>query len=102
MYLRSEKFNQPIFGANNLTGMVFSVRPLPALPLKRTLSILTLSVEGIGASQVADGGPSSTNPNPPWDFTLYFKQGGCGTFLPLFFRILEAVSAGSIRPARNG
>jgi hypothetical protein len=36
VYLRSEKFNQPIFGANNLTGMVFSVRPLPALPLKRS------------------------------------------------------------------
>lgn len=62
VYLRSEKFNQPIFGANNLTGMVFSV---------------------------ADGGASSES--PPWEFTFYFKEGGCGTFLPLFFRILEAM-----------
>ena len=50
--LSDEKFNQPIFGANNLSGRVTPV---------------------VGAEQ----GLSD------WTFAFYFKNGGCGTFLPL-------------------
>eukprot|EP01024_Parvocaulis_polyphysoides_P050418 TRINITY_DN4907_c0_g3_i1.p1 TRINITY_DN4907_c0_g3~~TRINITY_DN4907_c0_g3_i1.p1 ORF type:complete len:232 (-),score=35.73 TRINITY_DN4907_c0_g3_i1:448-1107(-) len=61
VYLKDVKFNQPIFGANNLSGQVW-----PA-------------IEG--------GGPAGVY--PPHGFILYFKEGGVGTFLPLFFRGLE-------------
>jgi len=54
--LTQESFNQPIFGANNLSG----VSP----PL-----------EGTGLEE-----------NIKW--YLYFNNGGVGTFLPLFFRLL--------------
>ena len=57
-YLRGDKFNQPIFGCNNLSGECW-----PA-------------VEG--------GGPAGGM--PPHKFALYFKEGGVGTFLPLYFR----------------
>jgi hypothetical protein len=56
--LSDEKFNQPIFGANNLSGRVTPV---------------------VGAEQ----GLSD------WTFAFYFKNGGCGTFLPLFFMAME-------------
>ncbi|KAK3232729.1 hypothetical protein CYMTET_56935 [Cymbomonas tetramitiformis] len=62
VYLRKERFNQPIFGCNNLTGDVFSV---------------------------AGGGPNSST--PPYSVRIFFKEGGCGTFLPLFFNLLEQV-----------
>eukprot|EP01025_Chloroclados_australasicus_P029046 TRINITY_DN2886_c0_g1_i1.p1 TRINITY_DN2886_c0_g1~~TRINITY_DN2886_c0_g1_i1.p1 ORF type:complete len:223 (+),score=33.62 TRINITY_DN2886_c0_g1_i1:102-770(+) len=61
VYLQDIKFNQPILGANNLSGEVW-----PA-------------IEG--------GGPAGTY--PPHGFKLYFKEGGVGTFLPLFFRSLQ-------------
>eukprot|EP00238_Polyblepharides_amylifera_P003747 CAMPEP_0196583230 /NCGR_PEP_ID=MMETSP1081-20130531/42576_1 /TAXON_ID=36882 /ORGANISM="Pyramimonas amylifera, Strain CCMP720" /LENGTH=152 /DNA_ID=CAMNT_0041904047 /DNA_START=159 /DNA_END=613 /DNA_ORIENTATION=+ len=67
-YIRSEKFNQPIFGCNNLSGNVFSVD---------------------------NGGPSGSA--PPWEFTIYFKEGGCGTFLPIFLGQIEAARNGAQR-----
>lgn len=30
---------------------------------------------------------------PPHKFAFYFKNGGVGTFLPLFFKLLEAMQA---------
>lgn len=79
--MRGERFNQPIFGCNNLSGSVFQV--------------------GEG------GGPAGSL--PPHTFTIYFRearalahgaadftadawlgaQGGCGTLLPLFFNALH-------------
>lgn len=53
--LYEEKFNQPIFGANNLTG---TSPPLDGLP-----------------------------DNYTW--CISFRNGGVGTFLPFFFRLLE-------------
>jgi len=53
--LENEKFNQPIFGANNLTG---DSPPLDA----------------------ADG--------EKYKWCLSFRNGGVGTFLPFFFRLL--------------
>mmetsp|Transcript_23304 Transcript_23304/g.38980 ORF Transcript_23304/g.38980 Transcript_23304/m.38980 type:complete len:215 (-) Transcript_23304:128-772(-) len=61
-YLRSEKINQPIFWCNNLTANVFSVE---------------------------SGGP--TGDAPPWPVKFYFKEGGLGTFIPLFFDTLQVV-----------
>lgn len=57
VYILRDKFNQPIFGCNNLSGECW-----PA-------------VEG--------GGPSGSLPPHKW--SLYFKTGGVGTFLPFFY-----------------
>ena len=59
-----EKFNQPIFGANNLAGKV------PPVGDENLLNQLG----------VAD-----------FKFRFTFNEGGCGTFLPIFFRIMGAV-----------
>ncbi|KAL3142799.1 hypothetical protein ABBQ38_003098 [Trebouxia sp. C0009 RCD-2024] len=56
-YVRKDKFNQPIFACNNLSGECW-----PAAP---------------------GGGPQGNL--PPHGFSLYFKEGGVGTFLPLYF-----------------
>ncbi|GBG28990.1 Postacrosomal sheath WW domain-binding protein [Hondaea fermentalgiana] len=54
--IEDEKFNQPIFGANNLGGTLHPT-------------------QGMGLTVDAR-------------FKLFFKQGGAGTLLPLFFRAL--------------
>ena len=54
--MRNERFNQPIFGANNMSG---TNEPLP-------------------------GGLTNAI-----TWTLTFKEGGVGTFLPLFFRLVQ-------------
>ncbi len=38
---------------------------------------------------VEGGGPQGTL--PPHKYNLYFKEGGVGTFLPLYFRFVEYV-----------
>ncbi|QDZ19311.1 hypothetical protein HOP50_02g18260 [Chloropicon primus] len=60
-YVSGEKFNQPIFGCNNLSMNCFSV--------------------GEG------GGPNGAM--PPHGAKFYLKNGGSNTLLPLFFRLLE-------------
>ncbi|DBB16452.1 hypothetical protein WJX82_008645 [Trebouxia sp. C0006] len=60
-YIRRDKFNQPIFACNNLSGECW-----PAAP---------------------GGGPQGSL--PPHVFALYFKEGGVGTFLPLYFRFID-------------
>uniref|UniRef100_A0A7S1X4L9 Uncharacterized protein n=2 Tax=Tetraselmis chuii TaxID=63592 RepID=A0A7S1X4L9_9CHLO len=59
-YIRKEDFAQPIFGCNHLKGLVWPVG------------------EGMGP-----GGSA-----PPHQFKLYFKEGGAGTFLPIYFNLL--------------
>lgn len=61
LYIGSERFNQPIFGCNNVSGTV-----------RRVVS---------SQPQAADY----------YDFQLYFLQGGVGTFLPIFYNVLELV-----------
>ncbi|KAI5081896.1 hypothetical protein GOP47_0001639 [Adiantum capillus-veneris] len=61
LYIHEEKFNQPIFGANNITGKVYPVIP--------------------------DGEHSALY--SPHSFKIIFKEGGCGTFVPLFFNLLK-------------
>lgn len=60
-YITHDKFNQPIFACNNLAGKVW-----PA-------------TEG--------GGPAGTL--PPHEYKLYFKEGGVGTLLPLYYRFVS-------------
>ncbi|KXZ56958.1 hypothetical protein GPECTOR_1g864 [Gonium pectorale] len=61
VYVRQDKLNQPIFGCNNLSGQVW-----PA---------------------VERGGPAGEL--PPHDFRIYFKEGGIGTFYPLYYTLAE-------------
>jgi len=67
--LRGERFNQPIFGANNLE---FNVDAIPG--------------EGVnGAARVK----------------LYFKEGGCSAFLPIFFRSLGEMRDAETEVSQN-
>lgn len=65
--LAEESFNQPIFGANNLSG---------ASP----------PLEGTGLTETIK-------------WCIYFNNGGVGTFLPLFFRILSEMRSRVAQPA---
>ncbi|CAI5498075.1 unnamed protein product [Closterium sp. Naga37s-1] len=65
LYVHGEKFNQPIFGANNISGVV-----------------LPVADSSVHAALQA-----------PHAFTIYFMHGGVGTFLPLFFSILRGLRA---------
>ncbi|KAH9328922.1 hypothetical protein KI387_001030, partial [Taxus chinensis] len=63
LYIHDEKFNQPIFFCNNISGKVDPVVPEDA---NRALF--------------------STH-----SFKIIFKEGGCGTFIPLFFNLIRSV-----------
>jgi len=65
--LVNESFNQPIFGANNLTG---TSPPLDGTGLEADIK---------------------------WG--IYFNNGGVGTFLPLFFRLLSEMRTRMSQPA---
>lgn len=62
VYIRSDKFNQPFFGCNNLSGEVWPV--------------------------CENGGPNGSY--PPLAYKLFFLEGGVGTFLPLYFTFVNA------------
>lgn len=64
-YITHNKFNQPVFGCNHLSGKVW-----PA-------------AEG--------GGPSGTL--APHDYKIWFPRGGVGTLLPLFYRFISEARA---------
>ena len=64
LYIGSERFNQPIFGCNNVSGTV-----------RRVVS-------------------SQPQPADYYDFELYFLQGGIGTFLPIFYNVLYFLQGG--------
>jgi hypothetical protein len=63
LYVHGEKFNQPIFYCNNVSGMVEPVVP-----------------EGQSSAMY------STH-----KFKILFKEGGCGTFVPLYFNLMKSV-----------
>lgn len=63
-YITNNKFNQPVFSCNHLSGKVW-----PA-------------AEG--------GGPAGTL--PPHDYKIWFPNGGVGTLLPLFFQFVQEAS----------
>ncbi|GMH02642.1 hypothetical protein Nepgr_004481 [Nepenthes gracilis] len=63
LYVSGEKFNQPIFHCNNISGFVE-----PVVPENENRAIY------------------STH-----SFKILFKEGGCGTFVPLFFNLINGV-----------
>ncbi|KAL9327241.1 hypothetical protein ACSQ67_007886 [Phaseolus vulgaris] len=63
LYVSGEKFNQPIFHCNNLSGHVE-----PVVPNDQHRALY------------------STH-----SFKIIFKEGGCGTFIPLFFNLIASV-----------
>lgn len=65
LFVHDEKFNQPIFACNNLSGKVHRV-----------------------FSETLD-----RSSNDPHNFKILFKEGGVGTFIPVFFNLLHALRA---------
>mmetsp|Transcript_26720 Transcript_26720/g.49031 ORF Transcript_26720/g.49031 Transcript_26720/m.49031 type:complete len:222 (-) Transcript_26720:95-760(-) len=65
--MRDEKFQQPIFGANYLEGQLLG--------------------DAIDAQSPLSGGSTQ------WSLT--FRAGGCGTFLPLFYKHLYELRGGA-------
>ncbi|XP_073526288.1 uncharacterized protein [Phyllobates terribilis] len=63
LYVNGEKFNQPIFHCNNISGTVE-----PVVPENEHRALY------------------STH-----SFKILFKEGGCGTFIPLFFNLIKSV-----------
>ncbi|XP_058737135.1 UPF0664 stress-induced protein C29B12.11c-like isoform X2 [Vicia villosa] len=63
LYINGEKFNQPIFHCNNISGLVD-----PVVPADQHRALY------------------STH-----SFKIIFKEGGCGTFIPLFFNLIASV-----------
>lgn len=63
LYVHDEKFNQPIFHCNNISGLVEPVVP-----------------------ETENRALYSTH-----SFKILFKEGGCGTFIPLFFNLISTV-----------
>ncbi|KAL6585420.1 hypothetical protein OROMI_002064 [Orobanche minor] len=63
LYAHNEKFSQPIFHCNNISGRVDPVVP--------------------------DGEHGALY--SPHSFKILFKEGGCGTFVPLFFNLISSV-----------
>ncbi|KAF2288444.1 hypothetical protein P3X46_008740 [Hevea brasiliensis] len=63
LYVHGEKFNQPIFFCNNVSGLVE-----PVVPENENAALY------------------STH-----SFKILFKEGGCGTFIPLFFNLISSV-----------
>ncbi|XP_059658357.1 UPF0664 stress-induced protein C29B12.11c [Cornus florida] len=63
LHVHGEKFNQPIFHCNNITGFVE-----PVVPDDQNRALY------------------STH-----SFKIIFKEGGCGTFIPLFFNLINSV-----------
>mmetsp|Transcript_11824 Transcript_11824/g.35409 ORF Transcript_11824/g.35409 Transcript_11824/m.35409 type:complete len:217 (-) Transcript_11824:160-810(-) len=72
-YVSHDKFNQPVFGCNHLSGKVW-----PA-------------AEG--------GGPAGTL--PPHDYKIWFTNGGVGTLLPLYYRFIRAAAV-ALQQASRG
>ncbi|KAL6003671.1 hypothetical protein ACLOJK_023905 [Asimina triloba] len=63
LYIHGEKFDQPIFFCNNISGFVE-----PVVPEDQHRALYSTHT-----------------------FKVLFKEGGCGTFVPLFFNLLAAV-----------
>ncbi|KAI3412371.1 uncharacterized protein J3R85_017402 [Psidium guajava] len=63
LYVHGEKFNQPIFFCNNISGFVE-----PVVPDDQHRALY------------------STH-----SFKILFKEGGCGTYVPLFFNLISSV-----------
>ncbi|XP_058102600.1 uncharacterized protein LOC131246459 [Magnolia sinica] len=73
LYIHGEKFNQPIFSCNNISGLVEPV-------------IQEHQPRAIDSSH---------------SFKILFKDGGCGTFVPLFLNLIASVKQFNQHPAHS-
>ncbi|PWA56922.1 PH domain-like protein [Artemisia annua] len=63
LYVHDEKFHQPVFHCNNISGVVE-----PVVPNDQNRAMY-----------------------PAHSFKILFKNGGCGTFVPLFLNLIKSV-----------
>uniref|UniRef100_A0A2P2JMU9 Uncharacterized protein MANES_08G097600 n=1 Tax=Rhizophora mucronata TaxID=61149 RepID=A0A2P2JMU9_RHIMU len=63
LYVHGEKFKQPILFCNNISGLVE-----PVVPENENRALYSAHL-----------------------FKILFKEGGCGTFVPLFFNLISSV-----------
>ncbi|GJS99652.1 stress-induced protein [Tanacetum coccineum] len=63
LYVHDEKFHQPVFHCNNISGVVE-----PVVPYDQNRAMY-----------------------PAHSFKIMFKNGGCGTFVPLFLNLIKSV-----------
>ena len=85
--ITNEKFNQPIFGANNISGTVAAVRRASCRHLSQPRLRLTPCVNSLSrAWQIANEQAGVTG---QLEFKLWFNEGGCATFLRVFFQAME-------------
>ncbi|KAL6188346.1 hypothetical protein ACLB2K_039739 [Fragaria x ananassa] len=63
LFVHGEKFNQPVFFCNNIAGQVE-----PVVPENQPAALYSVH-----------------------SFKILFKDGGCGTFVPLFFNLISSV-----------
>ncbi|WMV23250.1 hypothetical protein MTR67_016635 [Solanum verrucosum] len=63
LFVSDEKFNQPVFHCNNISGLVD-----PVVPDNENRALYSTHT-----------------------FKILFKDGGCGTFVPLFFNLIASV-----------
>ncbi|RWW00044.1 hypothetical protein GW17_00037017 [Ensete ventricosum] len=76
LFVRGEKFNQPIFHCNNISGYVEPVS------LHDFILLFLQQVVPEGEHRAL----YSTH-----SFKILFKEGGCGTFVPLFLNLIATV-----------
>lgn len=85
LYVHGEKFNQPIFHCNNIAG---HVDPVSRIDLLYTFSgeVWLPSCQFQVVPDNEHRALYSTH-----SFKILSKEGGCGTFVPLFFNLISSV-----------
>ena len=92
LHVHGEKFNQPIFFCNNISGQVEPVSMIVRIALQSNgpLPFNCNSWSSYDLFQVVPenqpGALYSTH-----SFKILFKEGGCGTYIPLFFNLIASV-----------
>nr|XP_027097227.1 UPF0664 stress-induced protein C29B12.11c-like isoform X1 [Coffea arabica]XP_027097516.1 UPF0664 stress-induced protein C29B12.11c-like isoform X1 [Coffea arabica] len=98
LYICGEKFNQPIFFCNNISG---SVDPVSASDIESLVCGLLVGSDPFLHFQVVPENEQralfSTH-----SFKILFKEGGCGTFVPLFFNLIHSVRQYNQETSRAG
>lgn len=90
LYVHGEKFNQPVFFCNNIAGQVEPVSTGYPMISKKPFSdcgdpnYFNYKCQVVPENQ--HGALYSTH-----SFKILFKEGGCGTFVPLFFNLISSV-----------
>lgn len=87
LFVHGEKFNQPIFHCNNISGFVEPVSMIECLT-ENTSEIRSLT-SNVPMQVVPDNQNRALYSTHT--FKILFKDGGCGTFVPLFLNLVASV-----------